>query len=510
MVKKANGLEQFGAIYARYSSDKQKEISIEGQVRACRDLAAKMGITIVAEYIDRAITGKTVDRPQFQKMIADSGRGRFGVVLTWKIDRFSRNRYDSAIYKAKLKVNGVKVAYVADTIPDGPEGVIVESMLEGMAEYFSLNLATNVKRGMIELALKGKFTGGLVPLGYKIVDGKYEVDELTAPIVREIFRLRAENTKGKDIIREISERFGKTIQFSTITNITGNKKYIGILEYGEGEDAVSVPGGVPALIEPEMFERVAVLRAAARKTPNLGKGNVKYLLSGKAQCGKCGRSLFGSAKLQNEKLYRYYICSGKYPGRCELLSFRADDLENTVMRAVFNEVLTPEAVDRIARKAVEVQQREADIETGGDEKELRAVQKAIGNLLAAIEAGIFTDTTKARMLALEARQRALLDGLREKENAVPPVLGEKEIRAFLRAFCDGDLDDPVFRQRIVDVFIHKVVLYDDRKAEVFLNVSNSTGDGFVVLTLSVAREGQTKNIEYRRSCPDDKKRNLPK
>ena len=147
-------------IYARYSSHNQREESIEGQIRECQDFAARNDMTIVGEYIDRAVSGKTDNRADFQRMIRDSERGRFQVVLVYAIDRFARNRYDSAIYKAKLKKNGVKVFYAKQYIPDTPEGIILESVMEGYAEYYSQNLSIHVKRGMKENALQCKATGG--------------------------------------------------------------------------------------------------------------------------------------------------------------------------------------------------------------------------------------------------------------------------------------------------------------------------------------------------------------
>ena len=169
-------------IYARYSSDNQREESIEGQIRECTAYAEKNGITIVKHYIDRAISAKTDNRPEFQQMIKDSDKKLFDIVLVWKLDRFARNRYDSARYKTQLKKNGVKLMSATEVISDGPEGIILESVLEGYAEYYSADLSEKVIRGMTENALKGKFSGGAIPFGYTInADRRFEIDPLTAP-----------------------------------------------------------------------------------------------------------------------------------------------------------------------------------------------------------------------------------------------------------------------------------------------------------------------------------------
>ena len=135
-------------IYARYSSDNQREESIDGQLRECMEYAKFNGIDVVNSYIDRALSAKTDNRPNFQRMIKDSYKGLFDVVLVWKLDRFARNRYDSAHYKTILKRNGVRVLSAKETISEGAEGILLESMLEGYAEYYSIELAEKVKRGL--------------------------------------------------------------------------------------------------------------------------------------------------------------------------------------------------------------------------------------------------------------------------------------------------------------------------------------------------------------------------
>ena len=187
-------------IYARYSSDSQREESIEGQIRECTEYAERNNITLLASYIDRALSARTADRPEFQRMIRDSEKGLFDTVLVWKLDRFSRDRYDSAHYKHILKKNGVKVVSAMENISEGPEGIILESMLEGMAEYYSANLSQNGKRGQRESMAKGTFLGGPVPFGYRVQDKKLVVDDKTAPVIRYIFEQYAQGVPKKEII----------------------------------------------------------------------------------------------------------------------------------------------------------------------------------------------------------------------------------------------------------------------------------------------------------------------
>ena len=155
-----------GVIYARYSSDNQREESIEGQLRECNDFAKRNDITIIDSYIDRAFSATTDRRPAFQKMIKDSAKNMFDVIIVWKLDRFTRNRYDSAHYKAQLRKNGVNVISANENISEGSEGIILESVLEGMAEYYSADLSEKVIRGLTENAMKCKFNSDPITFGF--------------------------------------------------------------------------------------------------------------------------------------------------------------------------------------------------------------------------------------------------------------------------------------------------------------------------------------------------------
>ena len=246
-------------IYARYSSDNQREESIEGQIRECTAYAEKNGITIVKHYIDRAISAKTDNRPQFQQMIKDSDKKLFDIVLVWKLDRFARNRYDSARYKTQLKRNGVKLVSATEVISAGPEGIILESVLEGYAEYYSADLSEKVIRGMTENALKGKFTGGAIPFGYTInADRRFEIDPLTAPFVAETFQRYNDGQTMREIRDWLNEKGvknqrGGLMTFNTIQHMLNNRRYIGELKYRD----ILIPDAIPSeekLAKPKVTE----------------------------------------------------------------------------------------------------------------------------------------------------------------------------------------------------------------------------------------------------------------
>lgn len=290
-------------IYARFSSDRQREESIEGQLRECHEYAKKNGITIVHEYIDRAVSASkdTEKRLDFLRMIRDSSKGQFEAVLVWKLDRFARDRYDSAHYKHLLKKNGVRVISATEPISDGPEGIILESMLEGMAEYYSAELSVKIKRGLKENALKGVNNGGRTAFGYQLVGKKdgpkhYEADPMTAPIVREIFNRYADGDTIKDIrdslnARGITTNYGGAFRYSTLSLILGNRVYLGEYRYSD----VVVEGGIPALVEKGVFDKVQARRNRNKRAPAAKKAADHYLLTTKLFCGDCGAIMAGES-----------------------------------------------------------------------------------------------------------------------------------------------------------------------------------------------------------------------
>ena len=193
-------------IYARYSSDNQREESIEGQIRECTAYAEKNGITVVKHYIDRALSAKTDNRPDFQQMIKDSEKRLFDIVLVWKLDRFARNRYDSAHYEYQLERNQVKLVSATEPISDSPAGIMVKSMLTGMAEYYSAELSEKVVRGMTENVLKGKYNGGTIPIGFKVDEEKFfQIDPLKAPFVVEAFQRYNDGATMKELMNWLND-----------------------------------------------------------------------------------------------------------------------------------------------------------------------------------------------------------------------------------------------------------------------------------------------------------------
>ena len=299
-------------IYARYSSDNQREESIEGQIRECTAYAEKNGFTVVKHYIDRAISAKTDNRPQFQQMIKDSERGIFDIIIVWKLDRFARNRYDSARYKTQLKRNGVKLVSATEVISAGPEGIILESVLEGYAEYYSADLSEKVVRSMTENALKGIYNGGTIPFGYMIDETRhYQPDPLLAPYVEQTFQKYADGATMTDLrdwlkAHNIKNSMGGEMSYNTIQRMLSNRRYIGELRLRD----VVQPNAIPALVSEELFNKVQKKLAKNKKAPARHKAEESYLLTTKLYCGKCGALMFGESGVSHTgKMYTYYKCA---------------------------------------------------------------------------------------------------------------------------------------------------------------------------------------------------------
>ena len=347
-----------GVIYARYSSDNQREESIDGQLRECKAFAAKNDIQILDTYIDRALSAKTDNRPDFQRMIKDSAKGGFEVVLVWKLDRFARNRYDSAHYKTILRKKGVKVVSATESISQGAEGILLESMLEGMAEYYSAELSEKIKRGQTENALKCRYNGGVLPIGYTVDENRnFQIDHTTAPYVLDAFKHYAEGATMQEITDEMNlkgvrtKRGGK-ISINSVTRMLHNRKYIGEYQYRD----IVYPNGIPAIVSVELFERVQERMAQTKKAPAKHKAEDEYLLTTKLYCGKCGCFMVGESGTSHmkDRVHRYYKCvSVKRHKGCDKKTVKKEWIENLVIDEIKKIIEDDRLLEEIADSALE-------------------------------------------------------------------------------------------------------------------------------------------------------------
>ena len=463
-------------IYARYSSSGQREESIEGQLRDCYEYARQNGLNIIGEYIDKAISGRSDKRPDFLRMIKDSERGLFEVVLTWKMDRFTRNRYDSALYKARLKKNGVQLLYAKESIPEGPVGIMIESIMDGYNEFYSANLSENVKRGFYDSALDLKTLGQTV-IGYKKgTDGRFQIDEGQAAVVLRIFEEYAAGERAKDIYARLNAEGHRTsrgglFNKNSIRRILQNEKYIGVYEY---ED-IRVEDGIPPIVSRELFGKVQEMVEKNHKSPN--QKAQSFLLTGKLKCGHCGEDMTGDGGTSHTgKTYAYYTCNKrKYDKSCDKERAPKEWIENLVIDKLIEMLNTEGFIEMVADKAVEYQEQERD-RTVLDALEVRKKdnEKAIANLMAAIEAGIITPTTKSRLMELEAESANIDRGI-AREHIDDQTISHDFIMFFLERFRDADMSDEKHRARLLQTFVNSVYLYDDDKLVLCFNFTDEHG-----------------------------------
>ena len=457
-------------VYARYSSDSQREESVEGQLRECKEFADRHNMTIVTSYIDRALSARTDDRPQFQQMIRDSAKKQFDIVLVWKLDRFSRNRFDAATYRAILKRNGVKVVSAMENISDGPEGIILEAMLDGMSEYYSAELSVKVKRGQKENALKGKANGGAVLFGYKInADRYYEIDPLTAPIVLEMYTMYADGKTVTEISDELNSRsvFANTkykyTNKSSLHNLLKNRRYIGEYKYSD----IVIPDGMPAIVPKDIFDKVQARMEKNKHKPAAMKAVEEYILTTKLYCGLDGAMMVGvGGTSKTGVVHHYYKCGNViYEKSCTKKTVRKAWIERHVARLTRDFVLQDNIIDQLADAIVELQKQE-NTTIPFLQKQLDDINKRISNLIDSIEQGIANDSVKQRLDELESKKADVEISLAQ-EKIEKTTLTKEQIVFWISRFKDGDIDDPQYRKDLVDIFINSIFLYDDKMVITF-------------------------------------------
>ena len=453
-------------LYLRYSSDKQTEQSIEGQQRICMQYCKQNKLNIIDCYIDRALSAsKNIEkRESFQRMIKDSEKRAFEGIVVYKLDRFSRNRYDSATYKNKLKKNGVRVISATENISDDPAGIMMESILEGMAEYYSAELAQKITRGMNESALKCNSCGGIIPLGYRIENKKFIIDSQTAPIVKEAFERYAQG----ETISEISESFNnrgfktaKGVPFNknSFRSMFQNERYIGIYKYKD----IRIEGGIPAIIDKEMFQKVQNMLKKNTTAPARKRATQNYLLSLKLFCGHCGALMtgeYGTSK-NGERHYYYKCLTAKQTHSCDKKPVKKEWIERIVAMDAL-ELLTPEKIDEIADMAI--RQIEKDIEENTTipalKKQIKETEKSIKNLLIMVERGSTSESLFTRLDELEQQKKDLQIKL-EQEKLQTVTLEKPHIVWWLNKFSKGDINDENFRRQVIDLLVNSVTIWDE-------------------------------------------------
>ena len=492
-----------GVLYCRYSSHSQREVSIDQQIKACQAFAEPNGIEIVKVYDDRAMTGTNDRRPKFQQMLSEAERMQYQYVIVYSLDRFARDRYDSAVYKRQLKQHGKKVLSATENISDDPTGILMESLLEGLAEYYSKELSRKIRRGMDDNAEKCMANGSL-PYGYRRgADGKYAIVPEEAQVIQEIFRRTFAGEMLSSIYGSLNDRGlrtrkGKLWNKSSFNSILSNIRYTGIYVYKD----VYVPGGIPQIIEKEMFDAVQhVLRT--KKNPRLSadapikrrRENGVYLLTGKIFCGKCKSPMVGiSGTSKSGAMHYYYACKKHRTEKtCDMKSQQRDGIEREVAKAIKDNILVDDVIEQLADYTLATLK---GMEKDGALPELRTqigeVKVSIGNIISAIERGVFSEAMQARLSDLEAQRRALEEEIAYEEAKREPDVSRDDLVTLFHLYKDGDVDDKDYQEKLIDAFVVAVYVYDDH-----LHIVFSPDAQEVDIDLSTVQEADSQASDVR-------------
>ena len=467
------------AIYARYSSHNQKDASIEQQVDQATKYAADLGLEIVAVYADRAVSGKTDRRPNFQRMMRDAENGKFRVLVAWKSNRIGRNMLQAMQNEQRLQDAGISVLYTEEEFDDTAAGRFAARSMMNVNQFYSENMAEDIKRGMVDNAMRCMVASGAIPYGYKSGEGlKYEIDEPKAEIVREIYRRVPHGDSYADIANDLNARglktrMGNPWNKGSFHTILRNERYTGVYIY---ED-IRIDGGIPTIIDKNLFYQVQEALKVRKSASRRSSVGVDYILTGKLFCGYCKAPMVGlSGTSKTGNLHYYYACQGKRTQKnCRKENVRKDQIEQAITSAIQNALHDQEIVNWIADQAVAYSEQQLQCsDLAILEAELSDVKTAIKNLLTAIEQGIITPTTRSRMLELEQEQARLSARITAEKSQMITVSRE-DVIAWIAIMREGKITDKKYQAKLVNDFLKAVYCYDDHLKIFFSFDKNHSG-----------------------------------
>ena len=408
------------AIYARYSSDNQTFASIQAQVEQCQEYCQRKGYAVVKIYTDEAKSGTTTARrDNYKLMLADARKDMYDIIIMHKIDRNARCEYDYYCFKNRILSLGKNYAYAAQGFDNStPEGQLMENNLVGFAAYFSRNLGGEIKKGQKIKAESHLFLGGKPPLGYKIINQKYEIDEKEAPAVRMIFDMYLKGSGYLTIIEKLNQagyrtKAGKMFGKNSIHDILANERYCGTYTFGRtfkvngrqnshksNPKMLKETGAIPAIISPVQFDAARIKMAQNRHAP--GTYRADYLLSGLVTCAYCGSRMCGNSSRKGPYRYRFYMCckqSNHGVKTCENTKIAKEELESLVKKGLLQN-LKPSNIDNVLAKAERVL-RSGESKNAAQIKALAAqktgAELKLNNMYNIIEAGHADNFDLARM-----------------------------------------------------------------------------------------------------------------
>lgn len=459
--------------YARFSSDNQREESIEAQVRAIKYYAQNFGINIIKVYADRAKTGKTDARPQFMRMIQDSKNGDFEMVLVHKLDRFSRNPADTNYYEKILNNNGVKLVSVLEKLDDTPEGQLMKQIIIGMNSFYSANLAREVKKGLKENALQAKFTGGVVNFGYKLDENRnFIIDEKNAEAVRKIFEWYAAGVSKMTIAKRLNEMGYRSARGNyfvprTIFDMLRNPKYIGTYMYESDGEQIIIENAIPKIIDDELWLKVQEETKVPTKKI-YGEQKRIYYLTGKMYCGICGGKFSGGSMKRNKygAEYHYYICGTTKGKGCNARGVNKEHIENLVIDEIAKKILSDDVIEKIAEEAVKYANRKIESPEISSSEISKQIKNTKSQFDKAMDLYLSGEVEKSLITGrLNKLQNEIKNLEMEKRKAIQlensPTLKKDDFINYIKAYRI-DSSDPELAMSLIDTFVDSVIVYSDR------------------------------------------------
>ena len=517
------------ALYARYSSHNQREESIEAQIRACEEYAKRKNLQIVKQYTDSAKSGTNSDREGFLQMIEDSAKGQFKYLVVHKLDRFSRDKYDAVTFKRKLKMNGVTLLSVTENLDNSPESVMLESCLEGMAQYYSLNLAREVMKGMKESAYKCTHLGGKPPLGYDVdpATRKYVINNAEAAIVKYIFENYVDGVGYNRILDYLNgmgfkSKYGRPFGKNSLYSILSNEKYIGKFIFNKKlekdvsgkrnpqwkprEEWIVVDGGLPAIIEEEIFNVVQVKMENNKSRGGRFRAKEIYLISGLITCGECGAAMFGNTRKcgRNKSRYSSYKCSHRANHKgCVNKEIRKEYLDNYVLDELYAKLFSESSIKKLSAMLNDYNRRkteEADEETKSALTELEEISGKIAVIIKLVsESGISIDTVKDDLKRLEERKHFVEGYLRDTrlKNNIATISEDTIFELICKSKEFVQTRNIAECQNFINSYVEKVIVFSERVEVLFkIHVPDDSNDGITLLK----SEGDLNTVkkEYRK------------
>lgn len=471
--KSANQQNEYSGtavIYARYSSHNQRDVSIEQQVKQCQEFAQRNNLHIIEVYADRAVSGKTDQRPNFQRMMRDAEKKAFKYVVAWKSNRMGRNMLQAMINEARLDEQGVRCLYTEEDFDDTAAGRFALRNMMNVNQFYSENMAEDIMRGMMDNAKKCMVNGPL-PFGYRrSSDGRYEIEPTEAAVVREIFERFYDGDLLVDIGNDLNSRGIKTgagnlWNRSSFHRILVNERYIGVYEYA----GYRVEDGVPAIVGKELFHAVQRKLKTKKNPQGRHRENGDYMLTGKLFCGHCGGfmvGMLGTSKTSTK--HYYYDCQTKRREKtCRKKAVRRDQIEQKIAEATKHYIMQDDVIQWLVDgydNFLKLNRKDSLLMAA--EEELAGVKSAIKNVMTAIEQGIITPSTKERLMELE-NERRRLEATVAVERAALVDIPKGKIQFWLESFRDGDVTDKRYQAKLIDSFVQAVYLYDHEMRIVF-------------------------------------------